>query len=190
VGDEANMPFAAGGGISNLSQIRQIIMAGAEKVVINTTAVENPVFIRNASNEFGSSAIVVSIDVKKKFLGKQQVFIRGGQKASGLDPVDFARQMEDMGAGEIILTSVDREGLMQGYDMDLLRRVSEAVTIPVVANGGAKTLQHMRDAIDIASASAAAAGSLFVYHGPRKAVLINYPTREELKTLFQVEISH
>jgi imidazole glycerol-phosphate synthase subunit HisF len=185
VGDEANMPFAVGGGIRTIADIKEIINAGAEKVVINTQAVENPDFIRQAAEEFGSSTIVVSIDVKKKFLGKVQVHTMGGQKATGLDPVEFARQMEDKGAGEIIITSIEKEGKMEGYDLDLIKRVSEAVSIPVVANGGAGKLQHLKEAIEVSKASAVAAGSLFVYHGPRNAVLVNYPTATEIQQLFQ-----
>lgn len=185
VGDEANMPFAVGGGISTIADIKEIINAGAEKVVINTQAVENPDFIRQAAEEFGSSTVAVSIDVKKKFLGKTQVYTHGGEKATGLDPVVFAQQMEDKGAGELIITSIEKEGKMEGYDLDLIRRVSEAVSIPVIANGGAGNLQHMKDAIRQSHASAVAAGSLFVYHGPRNAVLVNYPTASELQQLFQ-----
>jgi cyclase len=185
VGDEANMPFAVGGGIRTIADIKEIINAGAEKVVINTQAVENPDFIRQAAEEFGSSTIVVSIDVKKKVLGKVQVHTMGGQKATGLDPVEFARQMEDKGAGEIIITSIEKEGKMEGYDLDLIKRVSEAVSIPVVANGGAGKLQHLKEAIEVSKASAVAAGSLFVYHGPRNAVLVNYPTATEIQQLFQ-----
>jgi len=185
VGDEANMPFAVGGGISTIADIREIINAGAEKVVINTQAVEHPDFILRASEEFGSSTIVVSIDVRKKFLGKTQVYTFGGEKATGLDPVVFARLMEEKGAGELIITSIEKEGKMEGYDLDLIQRISEAVTIPVIANGGAGKPEHLKEAITTAHASAVAAGSLFVYHGPRNAVLVNYPTPTELHEMFQ-----
>jgi len=184
VGDEANMPFAVGGGITSLDDIKEIINAGAEKVIINSYAAEHPDFIRQASEEFGSSTIVVSIDVKKKFLGKTQVYTFAGDKATGKDPVEFARLMEDRGAGEIIITSIEKEGKMAGYDLELIKRISEAVTIPVIAHGGAGNLEHLKQAISSAHASAVAAGSLFVYHGPRNAVLINYPTQEELHHLF------
>jgi cyclase len=186
IGDEANMPFAAGGGIRSINQIEGIIKAGAEKVVINTAAVEVDGLIRNAADTFGSSTIVVSIDVKKKFLGKKQVYVKAGSIATGLDPVEFAKQMEQAGAGELFLTSIDHEGRMQGYDLDLIHAVSAAVTIPVVAHGGAATNQHFADAVAIGYASAVAAGSRFVYHGPRNAVLINYPAHSEIQKLFPV----
>lgn len=184
VGDEANMPFAVGGGIRTVKDIKEIINAGAEKVVINTAAVERPDFIREACEEFGSSTLVVSIDVKKKFLGKTQVYTLSGEKATGLDPVEFAQLMEAKGAGEIIITSIEKEGKMAGYDLELTRRVAEAVTIPVIANGGAGNMSHFQEAVKQAHASAVAAGSMFVYHGPRNAVLINYPAAEELRNLF------
>lgn len=184
VGDEANMPFAVGGGITTVKDIKEIINAGAEKVIINTAAVERPDFIREACEEFGSSTIVVSIDVKKKFLGKTQVYTLSGEKSTGRDPVEFAQLMEEKGAGEIIITSIEKEGKMSGYDLELTKRVAENVTIPVIASGGAGNTTHFQEAVKYAHASAVAAGSMFVYHGPRNAVLINYPTAEELRNLF------
>lgn len=184
VGDEANMPFAVGGGIRTIQDIKDIINAGAEKVIINSYSVENQNFIREAANEFGSSTIVVSIDVKKKFFGNRQVFIYGGKKATGLDPIDFAKRMEEKGAGEIIINSIEKDGLMDGYDIELIHKVSDAVTIPVVAVGGAGQFSDLREVVKNGHASAVAAGSLFIYHGPRKAVLINYPDQKELMELF------
>jgi len=184
VGDEANMPFAVGGGICSIEQIKHIINAGAEKVVINSYAVENPDFIKKAAAEFGSSTIVVSIDVKKKFLGKKQVYTKGGTKPTGLEPTIWAKQLESLGAGELIINSIELDGTMQGYDLDLIREVAEAVEIPVVAAGGAGKLEDFPGAVRDGYASAVAAGSLFVYHGPRKAVLVNYPTNEKLTRLF------
>ncbi len=184
VGDEANMPFAIGGGIRQLKEIRESIVVGAEKVIINTHAVENPDFIKQAADTFGSSTIAVSMDVKKKFLGKQQVYTYGGSKASGVDPVAFAKLMEANGAGELIVNSIEHDGMMEGYDLELVKMISEAVTIPVVAVGGAGTLTHLKQAVQEAYASALGAGSMFVYHGPRRAVLVNYPQQDELVQLF------
>jgi len=184
VGDEANMPFAVGGGIRSIQDIKEIVNAGAEKVIINTYAVENPDFIKQASDVFGSSTIVVSIDVKKKRFGKKQVYVLGGSKPMGTDPVIFAKKMEKMGAGEIIINSIDRDGLMEGYDLELVKEISKAVTIPVIAAGGAGSLQDFRKAVEDSFASAVSAGSMFVYHGPRRAVLINYPSPEEIINIF------
>lgn len=127
------MPFSVGGGIRNLKEIEEIICAGAEKVIINTFAVENPDFVREASEEFGSSTIVISIDVKKNLLGKELTYIYSGKKATKYDPVSFAKLMENKGAGEIIVNSIEHDGMMNGYDINLIRRISEVVRIPVVA---------------------------------------------------------
>jgi len=185
VGDEANMPFSVGGGIRTIQDIKSVLRAGAEKVVINTYAVEDPSFIRTAAEEFGSSTITVCIDVKKKFLGNQQVYIYGGSKSTGLDPVSFAKSMEEMGAGELIINSIEKDGMMEGYDIELIKAISDSVTIPVVALGGAGKISDLNDAVIYGHASAVAAGSLFVFHGPRRAVLINYPQSEELKNIFK-----
>ena len=184
VGDEANMPFAVGGGIRTIEDIKKIINAGAEKVIINTFAIENPNFIRQASDVFGSSSIVVSIDVKKMLFGKKQVYVLGGSKSTGIEPIDFAKKMEEKGAGEIIINAIDHDGVMEGYDLELVRKISKAVTIPVVAAGGAGSLCDFGSAVNSSFASAVSAGSLFVYHGRRKAVLINYPTFEEISNIF------
>jgi len=181
VGEEANMPFAVGGGITTLDHIQKIIAAGAEKVVINTKAVLEPDFIRKASEAFGSSTIVVCIDVKKKFLGKEQTWILNGTKPTGMDPIEFAKRIEELGAGEIIIQSIDRDGTMQGYDLALIRKISETVKIPVVALGGAGNIQHMKLAYSEAFANGLAAGSMFVYHGARNGILINYPEEKEIK---------
>ncbi len=183
VGDEANMPFSVGGGIKTIDDIKQILNSGAEKVVINTAACENQDFIKEAADVFGSSTIVVCIDVKKKFLNGYLVYTKEGQKNTGKNPVEYAKLVEEMGAGEIIIQSIDKDGTMEGYDIDLIRMVSENVTIPVVALGGAGTFNHFREAVDQGLASAIAAGSMFVYHGPRRAVLVNFPTQEELQQL-------
>jgi cyclase len=186
VGDEANMPFAVGGGIRTIQDIKDITNAGAEKVVINTYAAKNPDFVKEASAIFGSSTIVVSIDVKKKLFGKKQVYVLGGSKSTGFDPVTFSKLMEEKGAGEIIINSIENDGLMTGYDLDLVRIVSKAVTIPVVAAGGAGVMEDFKKAVVESYASAVAAGSMFVYHGARKAVLINYPVEFELNKVFKI----
>lgn len=184
VGDEANMPFAVGGGIKSIQDIRQVLKAGAEKVVINTHAIENPTFIQEAADIFGSSTIVVSMDVKKNLFGKEQIFTLNGKKSTGYDPVSFAKLMETMGAGEIIVNAIDKDGMMQGYDLPLIKKISDEISIPLVACGGAGNYLHFNEAVNQSHASAVAAGSLFVYYGPRKAVLINYPTQEELLKMF------
>jgi len=184
VGEEANMPFAVGGGIKDIYQIRNILQAGAEKVIINTQAALNPDFIKQAADKFGSSTISVCIDVKKSLLGKEQTWVINGSKKTGISPAEFGYNMQENGAGEIIIQSIEKDGTMDGYDIALIKTVSEAVTIPVVALGGASKLTDFKSAIFDGFASAVAAGSIFVYHGARKAVLVNYPTQDEIKSLF------
>jgi len=183
VGEEANMPFAVGGGISNIKQIQEIIGAGAEKIIVNSSAVNNPIFINEACNTFGSSTISVCIDIKKSFWGKELVWTLGGSKASKYNPIEFAKHMEDQGVGEIIIQSIERDGMMSGYDIDLIKSISKEVSIPIVALGGAGNIEHMRQAFKEAFAYGLAAGSMFVYHGARKGILINYPDKKELKKI-------
>lgn len=181
VGEEANMPFAVGGGIRSLDDIKKIINAGAEKVIINTKATETPSFIKEASNTFGSSTIAVCIDVKKKFIGGNKTWILSGTKVTKYSPVDFAKIMESNGCGEIIIQSIEQDGKMEGYNIDLIKSISEAVDIPVVALGGAKNIDDLKEAYIKGYANGLAAGSMFVYHGTQKGVLINYPEKNELK---------
>ena len=184
VASEAFMPLGYGGGIRMLEDVKTIIGLGIEKLVINSYAVENPAFIRKVADFAGSSSVVVSMDVKKNRWGKYEVFTHSGRKATGLDPVKFAVEMANIGAGELFLNSIDRDGTMQGYDLALITRVASAVNSPVVACGGARTVQDLEAAVKQGGASAAGAGSMFVFQGPHRAVLISYPTSQELKTAF------
>lgn len=181
---ECFMPLAYGGGIKTLEQVKAILAAGVEKVVLNSIAAEDSSFVKRVSECVGSQAVVVAVDVKKSFFGKYQVVIRSATKSTGCDPVSFALNAARAGAGELLLTSVDREGTMMGYDIELLKRVSSAVDIPVVANGGAGTTAHFADAVRAGGASAVAAGSMFVFHGKHRAVLINFPTAQQLDATF------
>jgi len=184
IASECFMPFSYGGGIRSIEDIRQIFELGAEKVIVNSHAVENPDFISEASRLFGSQSIVVSVDVKKSLLNKYEIYIRSGTKNTKLNPVRFAEEMAKLGAGEIFLNSIDRDGTQQGYDLDLIRSVTTAVDIPVIACGGAGSLGHFTDAVHQAGASAVAAGSFFVLHGKHRAVLISYPETQMLKSVF------
>jgi cyclase len=183
IDSECFMPMCYGGGIRSIEDIKEILKAGVEKVVINTQAVENPAFIYQASQVFGTQSIVVSIDVRKNMAGDYIVFTHGGTVPTSLDPITLATQMEKMGCGEILLNSIDRDGTMQGYDTGLIRNITQVVTVPVIACGGAGCLAHFAEAIEIGRSSAVAAGSLFVFQGRYRAVLINYPSRRELEDL-------
>lgn len=184
VGDEANMPFAVGGGIRTIQDIRSILENGAEKVVLNTMAYEKTEFIKAAAETFGSSTIVVCLDVKKNIFGNYKLVYKNAGKKIDADPVEYAQRVAEYGAGEIIVQSVDKDGTYEGYDLNLIRKVSESVTIPVIALGGARDYSDFSLCVKTGLASAVAAGSLFVYHGPRRAVLISFPSKTDLKTMF------
>jgi len=184
ISEEAFMPVTVGGGVSSVEMIRDLLHAGADRAVINTAAVEQPGLITAAAERFGRQCIVVSIDAKRRADGTYEVFTHGGGNATGLDPLAHARRVEALGAGEILLTSIDRDGTMEGYDVELIRRVSDAVDIPVIACGGAGSVRHLAAAIDGGHASAVAAGAFFLFFGPRRTVLITYPTDEELTAHF------
>jgi len=181
---EAFMPIAYGGGIRSVEDARSMLQLGIEKVVINTAAVEDSSLIRAAAQEFGSQSVVMCMDIKRNFLGRNELYIYGGRKNTKLDPVTFAKRMEEMGAGEIIVNSIDRDGTMTGYDIELIRSVTSAVQIPVIACGGAGKLDDFRKVVSDGGASAAAAGSFFVFYGKHNAVLISYPTPEEIREYF------
>ncbi len=157
------IPFTVGGGLRNLEDIRKILSAGADKISLNTSAVKEPSLIEQAAARFGTQCIVVAIDVKKNSADSWEVLINGGRIATGLDAVEWAKQVESLGAGEILLTSMDRDGTKEGYDIEITRQVSEAVNIPVIASGGAGTMEHILEALTIGKADAALSASIFHY---------------------------
>ncbi len=163
VADTVFMPFCVGGGIRTIDDIRATLLAGADKVSINSAAVNNPDLINQGAWGFGSQCIVVAID-PKRIDGRWEVFINGGRVPTGREAVAWAKEVEDRGAGEILLTSMDRDGTKAGYDIELTHAVAEAVSIPVIASGGAGTLEHFYEALTVGSADAALAASLFHYN--------------------------
>jgi len=187
IADESFMPFTIGGGIKSVEDIRILVNAGTEKVSINTYAVENPEFIKEASEIFGSQSIVVSLDVKKSWTGKYHLYTNNGRVRSKWDPIDFAVEMEKQGAGEILINSIDRDGTMQGYDIAITKAISDAVNIPTIALGGAGKVSDIDKIIKEAKVSAAAAGSFFVFHGKKRGILINYPEKKELEIVYQAK---
>lgn len=180
IADECFMPVCYGGGISSIDQMKTLYGIGIEKVALNSHAINNPKLITDAANKFGSQSIVLSIDVKKNIFGKQTVYTHGGTKKSKYGPIEYAKIVEEAGAGEILLNSIDRDGTWDGFDIDLIRSVTEIVNIPVIAIGGAGNLEHISAAIHSGGASAIALGSMAVYQGKDLGVLINFPTREKL----------
>ncbi len=160
VAEEVFMPFTVGGGISSLEDMRRLLEAGADKVSINTSAVKNPQLIYEGAKKFGSQCIVVAIDAKRRGNG-WEVYIHGGRTPTGLDAVEWAKKAESLGAGEILLTSMDRDGTKSGYDIELTKAVSKAVNIPVIASGGAGSMEHFYEAFVLGGADACLAASLF-----------------------------
>jgi len=155
------MPLTVGGGIRNINNIRSLLLAGADKVSINTAAVNEPNFVKKASQKFGSQCIVVAIDAKLVFEGKWEVFTHGGRKKTGIDAIKWAQRMEEYGAGEILLTSMDRDGTRAGFDVDLTRTISDNVSIPIIASGGVGNLDHLVEGVSKGHASAVLAASIF-----------------------------
>ncbi len=176
---ECFMPLAYGGGIKTLNDIEQLIKLGVEKVIINSSALENPAFIKEAAKKFASSTIVVSIDITKSMFGNYILYSAAG-KMIVTSWKNHLAQMEDAGAGEILIQTVQQDGLMKGYDLKLIEEISRAVSIPVIACGGAGSVSDLRSVVSC-GASAAAAGSLFVFTGAHKAVLISYPSSSDMK---------
>jgi imidazole glycerol-phosphate synthase subunit HisF len=183
IASQCFMPLCYGGGINSIDSIKQLVQSGVEKIALNSKAADDPSFVEKAANLFGSSTIVISIDVKKNLLGKYEVYSHSGSKKVKLRPEEYAKHMEERGAGEILLNSISNDGTMLGYDLELIKSVSSSVRIPVITCGGAGEINHFKDAYD-SGASAMAAGSLFVFHGKHRGVLISYPAQEDLNKLF------
>jgi cyclase len=159
--DQCFMPLTVGGGVRKLEDIRRLLLAGADKVSINTTAVQDPDFVRQAAEKFGSQCVTVAIDAKRTGSDRWEVFTHGGRRETGLEAVAWARRMTEHGAGEILLTSMDRDGTRAGYDIALLRAVADAVTVPVIASGGVGGLDHLVEGVRDGHASAVLAASIF-----------------------------
>jgi imidazole glycerol-phosphate synthase subunit HisF len=187
VADEGTMPFSAGGGVSKLTDIERLISCGVEKVVIGSRAISHPDFVSEAAKEFGSSTICVCIDVKRDLFGRYRAFDASSRKSTQVNVVDLAREMTDRGVGELIIQSVDRDGTMDGFDIDLTRAVSDTVEVPVIAAGGAGGAEDLIAVFDRGHASAVAAGSLFVYQSKKRGVLINYTNPWRLPTAIRSE---
>ncbi len=181
IADECFMPLGYGGGIRSLEDAKQVFEIGIEKVAINAAALDNPALITQIAKTYGSQAVIVAIDVKTSWGGRKGVFRHAERRTTRLDPVVLAREAEARGAGEILLTSVDREGTWSGFDLDLMRVVSEAVSIPVIAHGGAATTLDIGGAIREGGASAVAVGSMVVFQKKGMGVLVNFPDAAALR---------
>ena len=180
--NECSMPVMYGGGIHSLEDIKNIVSIGVEKVILNSYAAGDAQSVNTAAEQVGSHRVVVSMDVKKNFFGKYEVWTHSGTITTRLHPVEYAVRMERMACGELFLNSIDRDGTRQGYDLDLIRQVSEAVSIPVIACGGAGNSSDIIEAFEMSGASAIAAGSMFFYDEKRRTISLSFPPLHELHT--------
>ena len=183
---QSMMPLCYGGGVKTAEQVQRIFSLGIEKIALSSAVLENPLLITEISERVGSQSVIIVLDVKKKLLGGYEIFTHNGKKATGINPIIFAEKAQKLGAGEIVINSIDKDGLMKGYDLDLIDKVREKITVPMTVLGGAGSLEDMGKVIDKHGVIGVAAGSLFVFKGPYKAVLINYPTQLQKNKIFKI----
>ncbi|PZR09015.1 MAG: imidazole glycerol phosphate synthase subunit HisF [Flavobacterium psychrophilum] len=182
---ESRMPLCYGGGVKTVEQAQRIFSLGVEKIAVSSAIVEDPTFITRMAEKVGTQSVVAVLDVKKKLLGGYEVYTHNGKKKTGKNPVEFAKELEKLGIGEIVINSIDNDGVMKGYDMSIIEKVRDVLTIPMTVLGGAGSLQDIGQLIKKFGIIGASAGSLFVFKGVYKAVLINYPSRSEKETLIK-----
>lgn len=185
---ECRMPLCYGGGVRTVEQAKRIIGLGVEKVALSAAAVEDPTLIARIAEEVGSQSVVVVLDVKTSLFGKQEVWTHNGRKNSGKSPLELAKEAERLGAGEIVINSIDRDGQMKGYDLPLARKIREATRLPMSVLGGAGSLQDIGALIKECGVVGASAGSFFVFKGQYRAVLISYPTPEQKDDLLRTSL--
>lgn len=183
---QSMMPLCYGGGVKTVEQAQRIFSLGVEKIALSSAVLQNPKLITDISERVGAQSVIVVLDVKKKILGGYEVYTHNGKKATGINPVKFAEEAQRLGAGEIVINSIDKDGVMKGYDLDLIAKVREKITVPMTVLGGAGSLEDIEKVIDKHGVIGVAAGSLFVFKGPYKAVLINYPTQLEKNKIFKI----
>lgn len=184
IANQCFMPLCYGGGLTEIEDIKKVFSIGFEKVAICSSAYKNEKLITEAADRYGSQSIVAVIDIKRGLSGKSHAYIENGKRKVKKNIVEYAKRLELLGAGELLVNNIDEDGMMHGYNLNLIRTVSDQVNIPVIACGGAGTLDDMVDVVKVGKASAAAAGSLFVYWGINRGILINYPQQEEIKKKF------
>lgn len=179
--NECFMPLSYGGGVNNFEDAKKIFQIGIEKIIINSITFTNPSFITELSEHFGNQAIVVSIDVKKNIFGKYHVYSNSGTKKQKVDPVLWAQELEKLGAGEILLTAIHQEGTWSGFDVEFTKKIANAVSIPVIANGGASSINDIKNVVKQGDASAVSLGSMVVYQNKGMGVLVNFPNQINLR---------
>ena len=184
--NQSCMPLCYGGGVKTVEQAQKIFALGIEKIAISSAAIVNPNLVKKIAERVGSQSVIVVLDVKKKLLGGYEIYTHNGKKSTGINPVKFAKELEQLGAGEIIINSIDEDGVMKGYDLNLIDKIAEIISIPLTVLGGAGTLSDIEMVINKHGVIGVSAGSLFVFKGTYKAVLINYPTQVEKNIIFKL----
>ncbi len=183
---QSMMPLCYGGGVKTVEQAQRIFSLGIEKIALSSAVLQTPKLITDISERVGAQSVIVVLDVKKKLLGGYEVYTHNGKKATGINPFKFVEEAQKLGAGEIIINSIDKDGIMKGYDLDLIAKVREKISLPMTVLGGAGSLVDIEKVIDQYGVIGVAAGSLFVFKGTYKAVLINYPTQLEKNKIFKI----
>lgn len=184
--NQSRMPICYGGGVKTVDQAQRIFSLGIEKIALSSSVIQNPSLVTQIAERVGSQSVIVVLDIKKKLLGAYEVYTHNGKKSTGINPVKFAKYLEQLGAGEIIINAIDQDGLMKGYDFNLIDKIAETISIPLTVLGGAGSLSDIEKVIQKHGVIGVAAGSLFVFKGPYKAVLINYPTQVEKNKIFKI----
>ena len=183
IADECFMPLSYGGGVKDGANAKEILSIGFEKIVLNTAAIDTPSLVTEIARHSGNQSVIASIDVKKNVWGKYNLYAKDGTRKTDKDPVAWAKELESLGAGELLITAMDRDGTWTGYDIEITKKISNAVRIPVIANGGAGTVADIIDVVERGGASAVALGSMVVYQAKGLGVLVNFPDRSELARL-------
>ena len=185
IANQSRMPLCYGGGIKTVEQAQRIFGLGIEKIALSSAVVSNPRLVTHIAERVGSQSVIVVLDIKKKLFGGYEFYTHNGKKSTGINPIKFAKELEYLGAGEIIINSIDQDGVMKGYDLDLIEKIAQTISIPLTVLGGAGSLSDLEKVIEKHGVIGVAAGSLFVFKGPYKAVLINYPSLKEKNKIFK-----
>lgn len=187
--NQSRMPLCYGGGVKTVEQAQKIFGLGIEKIALSSAVFQNPHLVTQIADRVGSQSVIVVLDIKKKLLGGYEIYTHNGKKSTGINPFKFAKELEHLGVGEIIINSIDQDGVMKGFDMNLIDKIAEMVSIPLTVLGGAGSLADIEKVIEKHGVIGVASGSLFVFKGPYKAVLINYPTQIEKNKIFKINNS-
>ena len=184
--NQSRMPLCYGGGVKTVEQAQKIFGLGVEKIALSSAVIQNPQLITQIADRVGSQSVIVVLDIKKKIMGGYEIYTHNGKKATGINPFKFVKELEQIGAGEIIINSIDQDGVMKGYDLNLIDKIAELISIPLTVLGGAGSIFDIEKVINKHGVIGVAAGSIFVFKGPYKAVLINYPTKIEKNNIFKI----